>query len=281
MELFLPFFLTLLVSSNGISFYAFTIITSKDTEKFKAKHSSKSSTNIELMPINNAHVNKQSSTLNSNLQSGKITLNNNKNGKETEKNVGILTVGANGAGINNFANFDAFSSTNFDPFESDSTHNTVSKTISSKTTNDTTDGLLNSLSFLSTPPSKRGTLTNETRQNTKNQYFDAKFTSFVTNDRSNKKADESNANTKSQNILQTHGGAEGFADFNKISSTFETAFQSCGALDANLNITYKPNCDTTRDEAEKIPSKFLNECSKNDEFDADLQEALKNSLIYQ
>lgn len=240
------------------------------------------------MPINNnAHLNQQSSTLNSNLQSGKIhTLNNNKNGMETEKNVVILSVGAkqgnsNRPGIHNFANFDDFSSTNFDPFESNSTHNTVSKTIASKTPNDTTDGLLNSLSFLSTPPSKRGTLTNETRQNTKNHYFDTKFTSFVTNDRSNKNADESNANTKSPNILQTHGGAEGFADFNKINSTFETAFQSCGALDANLNITYKPNCDTTKDEAEKIPLKFLDDCSKNDEFDADLQEALKNSLIYQ
>lgn len=224
---------------------------------------SKADTNSRLTSINNnAHVNKQSSTLDSNWHCGKTSFNNNKNG-----NVDILSVEKtdSGAGTNNnnFANFDAFSSANFDLFaNSEFTHSTETQTIVSKTSTDTTDGLLNSLSFISNPPSKRSTLTNETKQNIKNknvnECFDTQFTtSFVTNDLSNKKADDSNGNTKSQQY-----------------STFETAF--------NLNSTGKSaaDCDNKKNESEKI-SNFSNDYSKNDNFDADLEEALKRSLVYQ
>lgn len=224
---------------------------------------SKADTNSRLTSINNnAHVNKQSSTLDSNWHCGKTSFNNNKNG-----NVDILSVEKtdSGAGTNNnnFANFDAFSSANFDLFaNSEFTQCTETQTIVSKTSTDTTDGLLNSLSFISNPPSKRSTLTNETKQNIKNknvnECFDTQFTtSFVTNDLSNKKADDSNGNTKSQQY-----------------STFETAF--------NLNSTGKSaaDCDNKKNESEKI-SNFSNDYSKNDNFDADLEEALKRSLVYQ
>lgn len=224
---------------------------------------SKADTNSRLTSINNnAHVNKQSSTLDSNWHCGKTSLNNNKNG-----NVDILSVEKtdSGAGTNNnnFANFDAFSSANFGLFaNSEFTQSTETQTIVSKTSTDTTDGLLNSLSFISNPPSKRSTLTNETKQNIKNknvnECFDTQFTtSFVTNDLSNKKADDSNGNTKSQQY-----------------STFETAF--------NLNSTGKSaaDCDNKKNESEKI-SNFSNDYSKNDNFDADLEEALKRSLVYQ
>lgn len=224
---------------------------------------SKADTNSRLTSINNnAHVNKQSSTLDSNWHCGKTSFNNNKNG-----NVDILSVEKtdSGAGTNNnnFANFDAFSSANFDLFaNSEFTQSTETQTIVSKTSTDTTDGLLNSLSFISNPPSKRSTLTNETKQNIKNknvnECFDTQFTtSFVTNDLSNKKADDSNGNTKSQQY-----------------STFETAF--------NLNSTGKSaaDCDNKKNESEKI-SNFSNDYSKNDNFDADLEEALKRSLVYQ
>lgn len=226
-------------------------------------YGSKADTNSRLTSINNnAHVNKQSSTLDSNWHCGKTSFNNNKNG-----NVDILSVEKtdSGAGTNNnnFANFDAFSSANFDLFaNSEFTQSTETQTIVSKTSTDTTDGLLNSLSFISNPPSKRSTLTNETKQNIKNknvnECFDTQFTtSFVTNDLSNKKADDSNGNTKSQQY-----------------STFETAF--------NLNSTGKSaaDCDNKRNESEKI-SNFSNDYSKNDNFDADLEEALKRSLVYQ
>lgn len=231
--------------------------------KFSITNGSKEDTKSRLTSINNnAHVNKQSSTLDSNWHCGKTSFNNNKNG-----NVDILSVEKtdSGAGTNNnnFANFDAFSSANFDLFaNSEFTQSTETQTIVSKTSTDTTDGLLNSLSFISNPPSKRSTLTNETKQNIKNknvnECFDTQFTtSFVTNDLSNKKADDSNGNTKSQQY-----------------STFETAF--------NWNSTGKSvaDCDNTKNESEKI-SNFSNDYSKNDNFDADLEEALKRSLVYQ
>lgn len=288
----------------------------KDTEKHKSKsaHNLKADTNKE--PTNNALVIKQSSF---NLQAGKPSLNNNNSKKQKEKekemSIDILSVGFgkadafNGAGLNNnrisddFANFDAFLSTKFDPFAnsdfSDGIGFNSTQIYANKASADTTDGILSNLSL---SPSLRSTLTNETSKNIKNQnineYFDTKFNSFVTNDPTNKMADESNANSNinSQQILQQQfnsGGAEGFADFNKAnafkennpSSKFEAAFPSSGALDANLNTSSKSksaaDCDTTTNDTEKVPSKFINDYSKSDDFDADLQEALKRSLVYQ
>lgn len=263
------------------------------------------------------------------------SLNNNNIDTTHDKNgsvVGgeILTVSnGNGDGSanattvpDNFANFDAFSSSKeFDLFANDAEFgggggggggiglnsteidgvNLITKSGIGKESNAAKDRFLGSLSnTLTKPPqtTKQSGAKHSYKGVSITDYFDAKFDSFVTNDVLNSAADESNANTKS--TTQHAFGlddTDGFADFSKANvfkattttnnnnnSRFETAFQSSNTIFHSAGKSKSPiHCDTQKnDDADKIASsKFRNDYSKNDQFDADLHEALKRSLVDQ
>lgn len=289
-----------------------------------------------MTAISNALVNKRLGVNISNLNGGRLTLNNNNNDSTQDKNDKKSLVrggdfgkadATNGGGfggsnngpsdIDNFADFDAFSSAkDLDLFASadfpdaiglNSTQIDAHKTIANKSSSAAAkDRFLDSVN---NTPTKRNALINPTSNNESfngvniNDYFDAKFDSFMTTDASNKAADVSNANSnlnsKSKSKTQHAFDSDddnGFADFSnanvfkstkntnntnnnsdEISARFESAFQPCN--------TTKPktpsDCDTMKAAPEKVPSKFQSDYSKTDEFDADLVEVLKRSLMDQ
>lgn len=203
---------------------------------------------------------------------------NNNNDSTQDKNV---TIGSgefrrsectNGDGFNNniandnFANFDAFSSTidldlygNIGFSSTQTGHNLSTKSTVSSTSTDAKDRFLVSLSQ------------NDNFKNI-NDSFDTKFASFMTNDSTSKKKADTKLEQKSQQQFNLDG-EDNFADFSNANPHFEATSQT--SLPKSKSTT---DCDKTKPGAEKITSKFFDDYSKNDEFDADLLEALKRSL---
>lgn len=184
------------------------------------------------------------------------------------------TLNGNGDGLNskntaidNFANFEVFSSTTtndtdlfannkFSSTQIDG-HNILAKSRTSST--NAKDRFLGSLSW---------------NDKSLNNNFEKKFASFVTNDTSiyNENADQTNADTKHQKSQRFDSG-EDFADFSK------TSFDTSPTLTKPCKSKSKTDCDTKE---KTIPSKFQDDYSKTiDEFDTDLQDVLKRSLVDQ
>lgn len=231
---------------------------------------------------------------NANVSSGQ---NNNNNGQ----NVGTgyfnraETLNGNGDGINNkidnFANFDAFSSTTndsdlFTNIEFSSTqidgHN-ILETCRASSTNAKDRFLGNLRNNTST---KTCTLTNQSDEidnfkslKSLNNNFDKQFGSFVTN---NTSITDKRVDTKHQQLNHRFSldSEENFADFSNA-NVFKSSFESAATINTPCKSKSKTDCDTTT-KAEKIPSKFQDDYSKtNDDFDADLQNVLKRSLADQ
>lgn len=143
-----------------------------------------------------------------------------------------------------------------------------------------------------------------------NDYFDAKFDSFVTpsKDSGNKMADLSNTNSKfnTQPIatFDLDDANDGFADFcnaNVFKATgfttnnnlqFESAFQPCNptvtsSITTTATTIQQPKLsttddyDSTKNGGDKIATKFRNDYSKTDQFETDIEEVLKRSLVDQ
>lgn len=310
---------------------------SKDKHKSSAtKPSMRPGLNVDLTAASNALMNKGSGVNGSNLNGGRLTLNNNNNDSTQDKNRSLVRgsfgmadtsngggggVSNNGQAIDNFANFDAFSSAkDLDLFAStdfpdaiglNSTQIDGHKSIINKSASGAAKDRF--LGSVNNTPTKRSTLINQIGNNDSfkgvniNDYFDAKFDSFVTTDSSNfavtlKAADISNANSNTKSKTQQPFGLDdddGFADFsnanvfkatttnnnNDINARFESAFQPCNTTTKSVSSLGKPkpasDCDAIKTAAEKIPSKFQKDYSKTDQFDDDLEEVLKRSLVDQ
>lgn len=242
---------------------------------------------------------------------GRITLNNNNknnnknnnnNDSTQDKNITMVsgefdgTINSNGDGddvfnktntINdNFANFDAFTSSNeldlFGNIEFSSTqvdgHNmtTITSTTHAK------DRFLDSLS---------SPITEFDKFTSRNDSFHKKFASFMTQDI--KKPDDINANATTIKSSSSSSFAfqpfslnddeDNFADF-----TNANAFNAINDSHFEINTTQINKSKSTKDcdkhgkaEAAKIPSKFRDDYSKTDDFETDLQQALKLSLVDQ
>lgn len=294
-------------------------------DKFKDKHSMKDDVNVDLTVISKALMNKTS-----NSNGGRLTLNSNNNNNDNthDKNksfdgfgdFGPMVNNSNGDGLNNgkaidnFANFDAFSTANdLDLFGNANFPDGIGLSstqidCTKNGTNDVTSSAMAKDRFLSnydTMSTKQNLLTNQTNNNdhfnnvTINDYFDAKFDSFMTTDKT------ADANSNTQSTIQHSFGLnndDGFADFsnanvfnatnnsnNDINARFDTAFQPCNSFTNNNTITKTCttlgqtkstwDCDDMKNNTEIIPSKFQQDYSKMDQFDADLQEVLKRSLV--
>lgn len=290
---------------------------SKEKHQISAANSVKTNINVDLTVASKALMNKGS-----NLNGGRLTLNNNNNDKTHDKNKSLGCIGNfgkannsngdgsnNGPTIDNFANFDAFSTTTneLDLFAStdfpdgiglNSTRIDGGKNLADKTSSAVAKDRF--LGNFNTTPTKRSTLTNQTINNDSfkggniNDYFDAKFDSFMTTD---KAVDLSNANSKTPINNQHAFGLDddGFADFsnanvfkattnNDIKARFDDAFTPCTIITPSTTLGKQKStsdCDTLKNSTEKISTKFQNDYSGTDQFDADLQEVLKRSLVDQ
>lgn len=172
--------------------------------------------------------------------------------------------------IDNFANFEVFSSTTTNdsdlfanikfPSTQIDDHNILAKSKTSST--NAKDRFLGTLSWT---------------DKSLNNNFEKKFASFVTNDTSiyNANTDETNADKKYRKSQRFDSGLE-FADFSK------TSFDTSPTLTNHCKSKSKTDCDTKeKTMVETMPSKFQNDYSTIDEFDADLQDVLKRSLVDQ
>lgn len=214
-----------------------------------------------------------------------ISVNNNNNDNTQDKNIKIgsgefgRNESTNGDGVNNnvanenFANFDAFSSTGdldlYGNIEFSITQNNMIS-IGSSTSTDAKDRFLGSLSFTSDNPKKF------------NDNFDTKFASFMTNESTCKKKADPKPQQKSQQTFSLND-EENFADFSnanvfKATDNLQTHFE---ATSQNTLPKSTDDCYKKKMGENKLSSKFFDDYSKNGEFDADLQEALKRSLTDQ
>lgn len=205
-----------------------------------------------------------------------ISGNNNNNDNTQDKNITIgsgefvRNESTNGDGFNNnvandnFANFDAFSSTGdldlYGNVEFSSTQVNLSmKSTVSSTSTDAKDRFLGSLSNIDNPKNI-------------NDSFDTKFASFMTNESTCKRKADPKSQQKSHQTFSLND-EENFADFSNA-NVFKATSQ-------NTIPKSTADCDKTKVGANKMSSKFFDDYSKNDEFDADLLEALKRSLVDQ
>lgn len=369
------------------------IVDDKSKDKLKSHSSINFDGTVDLTVASNAHT--TNGTLadagvahnTSNLNGARISLNNNNNTSIHDKNAAIAgsdddgkMTKANGDGdgtnnnnngqiLDNFANFDAFSSLSqkdFDPFASADFPDTIglnstqidgfggggAKTVGAHQSKSASAAAKDRFfaDSLSNTPTTRLTHDNgdtngrSTKGVSINDYFDAKFDSFMTATKPNSNipnddltpklttiaADVTNANAKSK--ASPFGlDDDGFADFsnaNIFKATFDTidskttsaqfdlAFQPSPSKTNKTASAFLPlpppigktksttktkptttsppaaaaptaavDCDNkknvTATDTENVPTKFRNDYSKTDQFEDDLEEVLKRSLVDQ